>query len=123
MIAIVGCERPASLRVDARTGETLKLALIDSLNVFVDHGTNVNSTSNLVVFLKQQEQLKRVESYGLTNCFFNPDLQVWRAVAITNHGKPSIFAVVIRSNPQKYSAILFDGRLAATNQPPAEWCR
>jgi hypothetical protein len=123
VFAMCGCGKIPSMRLDARTGEALKFALIDASNVIIDHGTNIDSVSNLVLILNEQGKLKRIEPYGVSNCFFNPNMQTWRAVATGNPQRTSLPAVVIRNKARQYSAVYFDGSLESTNQPPAEWCK
>jgi len=124
-LAIAGCGRSSqgALHVDVKTGEALKNALADAQITTLDQRANLDSITNLVVLLEQAARLKQFKSYGASNLFFNPDVSVWKDVAISNHERPSAVAIVIRIRPQQYSAIYFDGRLAATDRPPAEWCR
>jgi hypothetical protein len=123
--AIAGCGRSSQvpLHVDAKTGEALKTALADAQIITLEHRADLDSITNLVALLDQEARLKPFKSYGASNLFFNPNVSIWKDVAISNHEKPSTVAIVIHIHPQKYSAIYFDGRLAAMDRPPADWCR
>lgn len=118
--ATAGCNRtsqPSQVRIESQAKVALKQALIEARLILVDTNATISNVSVLHQLMAERPPVKALNSYGLTNLFFNSNIELWRQdIAVL----PDV-AIAVEVNEQKYLFVRFDWSTGSTQAPSASW--